>query len=442
MPCLNEAQTLGTCIDKARGFLARAGVAGEVLIADNGSIDGSQAIAAQHAARVVSVAERGYGAALIGGIRAARGRFVVMGDADDSYDFTGLDSFLQRLQAGDQLVIGNRFKGGIAPGAMPPLNRYLGNPILSAIGRLFFGSWIGDFHCGLRGFERDAVLALDLKTAGMEFATEMVVKATFAGLKIGEVPTTLRPDGRDRPPHLRPWRDGWRHLRFLLMYAPAWLFLYPGLTLAGSGLLALLAVLPGPLVVGSAVFDVHTLVIAMGLVIIGSQMAIFFVLAKQFAINEQLLPASQRFRQWRRAFSLERLAIAGGLLVLLGCAGCMAAVLAWARADFGDLDYSWMMRLVVPSVTSLALGVQALLAGFLSSILDLNLRNAASLGERPEPVHGESEDGHDGDHENDSIGIGQGEHVNDQKDDERIKEKPTQRHDDEFRQRRSGLSGR
>ena len=259
MPCLNEAETLATCIDKARGFLDRHGIAGEIVIADNGSTDGSQEIAVSRGARVVNVPSKGYGSALMGGIAAARGRYVIMGDADDSYDFTDLMPFVERLRAGDELVMGNRFLGGIEPGAMPPLHKYLGNPVLTWIGRLFFGSPSGDFHCGLRGFDRQAILSLDLQTTGMEFASEMVVRATLQGLRIDEVPTTLSKDGRSRPPHLRSWRDGWRHLRFLLMYSPRWLFLYPGLFLMIVGLLAGAWLLPGPRRIGGVELDIQTL---------------------------------------------------------------------------------------------------------------------------------------------------------------------------------------
>jgi glycosyltransferase involved in cell wall biosynthesis len=256
MPCLNEARTLPACIGKARAFLARSGVVGEVVIADNGSTDGSPELACGLGARVVAVAEKGYGSALLGGIRAAHGRFVVMGDADDSYDFSRLDQFVDHLRAGAQLVMGNRFAGGIQPGAMPPLHRYLGNPVLSTIGRLLFHSPCRDFHCGLRGFARDAILGLDLSASGMEFASEMVVKATVGRLRISEVPTTLSPDGRGRPPHLRSWRDGWRHLRFLLLFSPRGLFLYPGALLFGVGGLAMLRLLAGPIVIGSVGFDI------------------------------------------------------------------------------------------------------------------------------------------------------------------------------------------
>src|SRR5690349_5248662 len=259
MPCLNESETLATCIQKAWRYIRRSGISGEVVVADNGSTDGSQNIARRHDAIVVDVPAKGYGSALIAGIRAARGRFVIMGDSDDSYDFAELDPFVQKLRGGSELVMGNRFKGGIKKGAMPPLHRYLGNPVLTSIGRLFFNSPCGDFHCGLRGFSRDAILRLDLQSPGMEFASEMVVKATLRGLDIAEVPTTLSPDGRSRPPHLRSWRDGWRHLRFLLLFSPAWLFLYPGFALFAGGLLTMLWLQPQSRSIGSVTLDVHTL---------------------------------------------------------------------------------------------------------------------------------------------------------------------------------------
>jgi glycosyltransferase involved in cell wall biosynthesis len=375
MPCLDEAETLSACIKKAKSYLDRAGMVGEVIIADNGSTDGSQEIARKLGALLVDVKERGYGAALTGGIAAARGRYVIMGDADDSYDFSRLDPFVEKLRQGFDLVMGNRFKGGISPGAMPPLHRYLGNPILTGIGRLFFSSRIGDFHCGLRGFSKEAIERLDLRTTGMEFASEMVVKATLANLHITEVPTTLSPDGRNRAPHLRSWRDGWRHLRFLLMYSPRWLFLYPGLALIALGLLANALVLPGPLHVGSVIFDVHTLIIAMSAILVGTQIVIFFLLAKQYATKAGLLPLSPRYGWFLRIMSLERAVILGSLLLVLGAAGIVGAVVLWENKSFGVLDYREMMRLVVPSVTLLGLGVQFIMGGFLSSILDLGVRS-------------------------------------------------------------------
>jgi glycosyltransferase involved in cell wall biosynthesis len=376
MPCLNEAETLAVCIDKARGYLERSGVRGEVVVADNGSTDGSQDIARRHGARVVAIKERGYGAALLGGIRAARGRYVIMGDADDSYDFSRLDGFVEKLREGCDLVMGNRFRGGIAPGAMPPLHRYLGNPVLSGLGRLFFSSPIKDFHCGLRGFRKDSIEALGLRTMGMEFASEMVVRATLAESRVAEVPTTLSKDGRSRPPHLRSWRDGWRHLRFLLMYAPRWLFLYPGLFLMLLGFLAVAVVLPGPLRVGSIIFDVHTLLVGTAAILVGSEILLFFILAKQYAINAGLLPEGPNFRFFRRVTTLEKAVSVGGVLVVTGLAGLAWAVVEWGLAEFGKLDYSYMMRLVVPSVTLLALGMQIVMAAFVSGILDLKIASS------------------------------------------------------------------
>ena len=374
MPCLNEAETLGVCLDKAFAFLSRSRIAGEVVVADNGSGDGSQALARQRGARVVDVSERGYGAALLGGIAAARGRFVIMGDSDDSYDFSDLDGFVGKLREGYDLVMGNRFKGGIKPGAMPPLHRYLGNPVLTGIGRLFFGSQAGDFHCGLRGFSRASILRLGLRTLGMEFASEMVVKATLAGLRIAEVPTTLSKDGRSRPPHLRSWRDGWRHLRFLLLYTPRWLFLYPGLTLSALGLALMLALLPGPIDFGGTVFDVHSLLMAMGMIMVGLQLAIFFLLAKRFAINERLLPIDPWFEAFRRVMTLERSLILGGVMSLLGLAGAIGSVLSWQQVGFGALDHRVTMRMLIPALTGLIVGLQVVMAGFLAGVLDLKRR--------------------------------------------------------------------
>jgi hypothetical protein len=376
MPCLNEAETLAACIAKASSFFDRSGVKGEIVIADNGSTDGSQQIAIGLGARVVDVPVRGYGAALAAGIDAAQGRFVVMGDSDDSYDFSRLDAFVAKLRDGFELVMGNRFKGGIAPGAMPPLHRYLGNPVLSTIGRMFFSTSVGDFHCGLRGFETKSMRGLNLRTTGMEFASEMVVKASLAKLRIAEVPTTLSPDGRSRPPHLRSWRDGWRHLRFLLMFAPRSLFLYPGLAMIVFGVVACALVLPGPLRMGSVVFDVHTLVIGMAAILVGTQLLVFFLLAKQHAIAVGVLPLGDNFSAFRRLFKLEYALLFAGALVLLGVAGILVAVADWSARSFGVLDYSRMMRLVVPAVTLLAVGVQIAMAAFLSSILDLEISKA------------------------------------------------------------------
>ncbi len=374
MPCLNEAETLAVCIGKALGFLERTGIDGEVLIADNGSTDGSPQIAREAGARVVAVAEKGYGSALRGGIESAMGRYVIMGDADDSYDFVHLLPFVERLRAGDDLVMGNRFRGGIEPGAMPPLHRYLGNPVLTQIGRLFFGSPSGDFHCGLRGFNRESILKLNLRTTGMEFASEMIVRASLEQLRISEVPTTLSKDGRSRPPHLRSWRDGWRHLRFLLMYCPRWLFLYPGLALMAVGLLLGCWLWPGPRMVAGVVFDFHTLFYAGLAVVIGYQSVIFAISTLLFVVSTGMMPANRSINRILGASSLEKGLIAGLALLLLGLAGTVWAVADWGLRSFGPVDPGQMMRLLIPSGTALVIGCQTIFASFFLSILGLRRR--------------------------------------------------------------------
>jgi len=374
MPCLNEAETLETCIRKARSFLAAAGIDGEVVIADNGSTDGSQEIAIRAGARVVDVPTRGYGSALMSGFEAARGRYVIMGDADDSYDFSNLGAFVEKLRKGFDLVMGNRFLGGIKPGAMPPLHRYLGNPVLSGIGRIFFRSPIGDFHCGLRGFSREAVRRMELQTTGMELASEMVVKATLLGMRVAEVPTTLSPDGRTRAPHLRSWRDGWRHLRFLLLYSPRWLFLYPGLLLMIAGTLFGAWLLPGSRVVAGFGFDIQTLLYAGIAILIGFQAVIFALFTKIYAISAGLLPADKRIDSMTRNITLEAGLVVGAILVLFGLAGSVYAVRIWDEAAFGHLNPDQTMRIIVPSVVSLTLGCQTILSSFFLSVLGLRRR--------------------------------------------------------------------
>jgi glycosyltransferase involved in cell wall biosynthesis len=363
MPCLNEAETLATCIKKARDYLERQEIAGEVLIADNGSTDGSQEIATNSGARVVPIPERGYGSALRGGIGAAQGQFIIIGDADDSYDFTNLSLFLEKLRQGYDLVMGNRFRGGIQPGAMPVLHQYLGNPVLTWLGRLFFGSPCGDFHCGLRGFRKQAIEHLNLRTTGMEFASEMVVKASLYGLKITEVPTTLSPDGRSRPPHLKTWRDGWRHLRFLLMYSPRWLFLYPGLALMLIGLVATIWFMTQP--------KVHSLLYSATALIIGFQIVSFAIFTKAFAISEGLLPEDLKLRRFLRYINLEAGLLIGLILFLLGMGGSVYALYTWNAQLYGSLDPAVTMRIVIPSVTALALGVQVIFSSFFLSVLGL-----------------------------------------------------------------------
>jgi hypothetical protein len=373
MPCLNEAETLAICIQKARGYLERAGVHGEVLISDNGSTDGSQALAEAHGARVVLAPRRGYGAALQQGIASARGKYVIMGDADDSYDFANLDAFVERLRAGDELVMGNRFRGGIAPGAMPPLHRYLGKTVLTTNGRVLFGSPTKDFHSGLRGFSRSAIQSLDLRTTGMEFASEMVVKATLRGLRISEVPTTLEKDGRSRPPHLRSWRDGWRHLRFLLMLSPRWLFFAPGGVLIALGAFLLALVLPGPFLIGGVRLGIHTLVASAAMVVLGTQTITFGILAKQFGINAGILPDNRGSSRLRQLFSLERAVFIGSTVFLVGFGFMLWALTTWGARGLGDLDYEVTMRQVVTAVTLMTLGSQLVLSAFMSGVLDLDV---------------------------------------------------------------------
>lgn len=374
MPCLNEAETLAVCIEKAQRSLRELNIAGEIIIVDNGSTDGSEELAISMGARVVRVDAKGYGNALMGGIGAARGKYIIIGDADDSYDFSNLGPFVEKLRAGYDLVMGNRFKGGIKAGAMPPLHRYLGNPVLTAIGRLFFRSACGDFHCGLRGFDKTSILKLDLRTTGMEFASEMIVKATLHGLNITEVATTLSPDGRSRPPHLRSWRDGWRHLRFLLLYSPRWLFFYPGVFLMVVGLITGLWLLPGQRTIEGINFDIHTLLFAALAVIVGFQAIIFAVFTKVFAISEGLLPDDPRFNRILRFMNLEIGLVVGILLLLAGLAGSIYALSGWGALSFGSLDPSRTMRIVIPAITSLTLGVEIILSSFFLSILRMKRR--------------------------------------------------------------------
>jgi glycosyltransferase involved in cell wall biosynthesis len=371
MPCLNEAATVGRCVAKARGFLERSRIEGEVLVADNGSDDGSAALAQQAGARVVAVGERGYGAALGAGIAAARGRFVIMGDADDSYDFSRLEPFVEKLRQGYPLVMGNRFAGGILPGAMPALHRYLGNPLLSFVGRLFFGARVGDFHCGLRGFDREAVKSLDLKTPGMEFASELVVKAALARWRIAEVPTTLHPDGRGRSPHLRRWRDGWRHLRFLLLFSPRWLFLYPGLVLLALGGALVTALYFAPLHILGAGLDIHSMLYASAAALLGLQLCLFALFARVSAQGAGLLPRQPALEKLLAALTLERGLLLGVCIALAGLSWSAAAFWQWRETGFGPLDPRVVMRDTIPASALMIGGMELVLASFLLSVLRL-----------------------------------------------------------------------
>lgn len=369
MPCLNEAETLEVCIRKAQGFLERSGIAGEVLISDNGSTDGSQQIAQRLGARVSHAPRRGYGAALINGIENAHGRYIIMGDADDSYDFENLQPFVDRLRDGADLVMGNRFRGGIAPGAMPPLHKYLGNPVLSGIGQLFFRPNIGDFHCGLRGFNKASIRELDLQTTGMEFASEMVVKASLAKYRIEEVPTTLKKDGRSRPPHLRSWHDGWRHLRFLLLFSPRWLFIYPGLIAFLLGGVAVGVLAFGTITLFGIGFDVTTMVYAMALCVIGYQSLLFAWLTKLYATQEAFLPTSPRYRRIVAQWSAERGLLIGVALFLVGIMIGIAQLIAWGAGGFGAQDPTAVIRIAIPSAIFLMLGFQTMMMSFFSGVL-------------------------------------------------------------------------
>jgi len=380
MPCLNEAETVATCVRKAVAFIAESGISGEVVVADNGSTDGSQRLAENAGARVVAIAEKGYGNALMGGILAARGEYVIMGDSDDSYDFTNLMPFVEELRKGADLVMGNRFAGGIEPGAMPPLHRYLGNPVLSFAGRLFFRSKIGDFHCGLRGFRKDSAIKLGLQATGMEFASEMVVKATLAKQTITEVPTTLSKDGRSHPPHLRSWRDGWRHLRFLLLFSPRWLFFLPGILIGAAGLVIGGVVETGPVKIGDVTFDVDTLVAASAMVVIGFQAVLFWLFTQVYAGAEGFLPHEPNVQRLLAKLSLERGLVAGAAIGVAGLVGLIFSLTYWQANKFGQLNYDHALRLVIPSATALVLSCQLILGTFFLSILGIKQTRHTPVG--------------------------------------------------------------
>ncbi len=372
MPCLNEVETLATCVHKAQRAFDKLGLAAEIIVADNGSSDGSQMVARELGVRVVDIPRKGYGSALIGGIDAARGRFVIMGDADDSYDFGAIGLLLDRLREGYDLVMGNRFAGGIHEGAMVWSHRWVGNPALTFISRMFFRTPVGDMHCGLRGFRKDAYEKLRLRATGMEFASEMVIKASLRRMKITEVPVTLSPDGRSRPPHLRTWRDGWRHLRFMLLFSPRWLFLYPGIALFTAGLLAGAALEIGPVKVGPFGFDIHTLLLAGFCCLIGYQLIVFAVFTKVFAIRMGFHPPNPTYASMFRYVQLETGLVVGALMFLIGVAGTVVAVLSWGAAGFGALDPRLTMREIIPASVLLTLGVQTIFASFFLSILGID----------------------------------------------------------------------
>jgi glycosyltransferase involved in cell wall biosynthesis len=379
MPCLNEAETLETCIQKAQSFLDRSGILGEIVIGDNGSTDGSIEIARRCGARVVNIPIRGYGAALYGAVSSAKGKYCVMGDSDDSYDFSDLGAFVKELRAGADLVMGNRFLGGIEPGAMPWKNRYIGNPVLSGVGRLLFRSPTKDFHCGLRAFSRDAFLRMDLRTTGMEFASEMVIKATLMKMSIVEVPTTLSPDGRTRPPHLRPYRDGWRHLRFMLLFSPNWLFLYPGLVLFCAGLLLGAKLLASPVYIQGVALSLDTLIYSVTMIEVGFQAILFALLSRAYVVQEGLFPRPAKPTLFERIFKLERGIIIGSVLIFVGFVLFLYAFRIWGSANFGPLQVQEVTPIVIGSSGCLSLGFEIILSGFLLSMLKLNVRTTSAV---------------------------------------------------------------
>ncbi|MCG3780528.1 glycosyltransferase family 2 protein [Delftia acidovorans] len=375
MPCLNEAKTVGKCVHDAIVAMKMADIQGEVIVADNGSTDGSQEIASAAGARVVSIAERGYGAALIGGIHVATSRYTIMGDADDSYDFSKIASFVSALREGNQLVMGNRFRGGISPRAMPLLHRYLGNPVLSALGRIFFRLPVGDFHCGLRGFETQAIKNLHLQSPGMEFATEMIAKASFAKLRVTEVPTTLRPDGRGRPPHLRTWRDGWRHLRFMMLFSPAWLFMGPGLFLLMIGLIGLGALWQGSIAWGSVGFDIHTMLFCSAAVMLGFQALQWGGMVQWLSVASGMKPPKNGFLQWlEKIITLEHALIFGFLLLGIGFFWAWELFVDWAATDFGAIDSSKILRQAIIASTTMVVGLQSIGGSLCAAALNVVLQ--------------------------------------------------------------------
>jgi glycosyltransferase involved in cell wall biosynthesis len=377
MPCLNEAETLLGCIHEAQNAIRSCGVVGEVVIADNGSTDGSPRIAEETGARVVDVKDKGYGSALMGGIKAARGKYVLMGDADGSYNFGELPAFLDRLRAGRQIVMGCRLPSGgghIEPGAMPWKHRWIGNPVLSGLGKLFFRAPVADFHCGLRAFDRRAILDLDLRCTGMEFASEMVVKSVVARLKFAQVPITLRPDGRSRPPHLRSWRDGWRHLRFMLLYSPKWLFFIPGMFLTVVGAIGFTLLMYKPVKIGNVTFDTNSLLVSAAMLIVGYQVLFFAVYTKAVAVQARLLRPDPRITRLLHSQLVEWGVIIGLAALVIGIGYLGFAVYSWRATGFGRLAYAESLRIVIPAVTAIALGIQIMFSGFALAVLGLERR--------------------------------------------------------------------
>lgn len=371
MPCLNEAESVGECIKKALALLEKEEIEGEVIIADNGSTDRSQEISLSHGAKLVYAMNKGYGAALQEGINNANGKYIIIGDSDGSYDFSNLMPFVNELRKGCDLVMGNRFKGGICKGAMPFLHKYFGNPVLSFIGRLFFQIKIKDFHCGLRGFTKRAYREMNLLSTGMEFASEMVVKAALLNMKIVEVPTTLSVDGRSGPSHLRTWHDGWRHLRFLLMFSPKWLFLFPGLFIIFISLIFSFILFINPIKVNGIVFDINTMIVSSFALLIGFQFVFFHSFAKIYSITSGLLPSDKKFENIFKYFTLERGLLTGIIIFLAGAIVMFMNFFNWSSAGFPDLVPSIFVRRILSGIVPCVLGIQIIIFSFIFSIIGI-----------------------------------------------------------------------
>lgn len=374
MPCLNEAETLETCIKKAKKSLEKNKIKGEVLIADNGSTDGSQEIARKNGARVIDVPRKGYGSALIEGTKAALGKYCIMGDADDSYDFSNIMPFVEKLREGYELVMGNRFKGGIEKGAMPWSHKYIGTPVISFIGRLFYHSKIGDFNCGMRGYNRQSILNLDLKCTGMEYASEMIVQANLNDLKIVEIPTTLKKDGRSRPPHLKSFSDGWRHLKFLLLYSPKWLFLIPGLILVLIGIIGNIIFLFDNIRLGNVVLGIHSRLYLGAMIVVGLQMIIFSLFAKVYAVNSGMHPKKEKTSKFLSKITLEKVLILGILLILIGLGLTIYAIVIWKSKSWGALNPIDVMPITIPAVYFIMIGIQVAFTSFIIGILNIEYK--------------------------------------------------------------------
>jgi glycosyltransferase involved in cell wall biosynthesis len=379
LPCLNEAKTIGKCIERAQKLLSDNRIDGEILVSDNGSTDGSQDISRNLGAKVVSCPVRGYGVALQFGIERAAGAFILMGDADDSYHFDEALPMIEKLREGYDICMGTRLKGKIMDSAMPFLNRYLGTPVITVLGRIFFQIRLSDYNCGLRAFRKSTILGLNLVTTGMEWASEMIIKAKLEGLRMTEVPVTLFKDGRNRPPHLRRWRDGWRHIRFMLLHSPKWLFIIPGIMMIVTGFLGEVFLLRGMFKIGKVNFDVHTLLVMAFILILGVQVVFTGIFAKLYTYITGILPFDEKFDRKVKRLTLEKLLVLCIIIGSVGLGGFLFTLWQWYKVNFSALNYQVTMRQLIPSLTLLAVSVQGMFNGFMLSILFLKTNRVKSL---------------------------------------------------------------